>query len=61
MHLEFANEVHSIEKPREQELEEAHTIQSVMLPGQPLRIDRVTLTHEFQPPAEVGGHYPFPS
>jgi phosphoserine phosphatase RsbU/P len=57
MHLELANELHSIEKLREQELEEARTIQSVMLPGQHLRIDRVTISHEFQPAAEVGGDY----
>lgn len=50
-------DLHSIEKLREQELEEARAIQSVMLPGQPLRTDCVTISHEFQPAAEVGGDY----
>ena len=50
-------ELHSIEKLREQELEEARAIQSVMLPGQPLRTDCVTISHEFQPAAEVGGDF----
>jgi sigma-B regulation protein RsbU (phosphoserine phosphatase) len=50
-------DVHSFEKLREQELEEARAIQSVMLPGQPLRTDCVTISHEFQPAAEVGGDY----
>jgi serine phosphatase RsbU (regulator of sigma subunit) len=47
----------SIEKLREQELDEARAIQSVMLPGQPLRTDCVVVSHEFQPAAEVGGDY----
>jgi sigma-B regulation protein RsbU (phosphoserine phosphatase) len=47
----------SIEKLREQELEEARAIQGVMLPGQPLRTDCVTISHEFQPAAEVGGDF----
>ena len=50
-------EPHSIEKLREQELEEARAIQGVMLPGQPLRTFYVTISHEFQPAAEVGGDY----
>jgi phosphoserine phosphatase RsbU/P len=50
-------DLHSIEKLREQELEEARAIQSVMLPGQSLRTDCVTISHEFQPAAEVGGDY----
>jgi serine phosphatase RsbU (regulator of sigma subunit) len=50
-------DLHSIEKLREQELEEARAIQSVMLPGEPLRTDCVTISHEFQPVAEVGGDY----
>src|SRR5271157_3680681 len=52
-----AEELHSIERLREQELEEARAIQSVMLPGQPLRTFYVTISHEFQPVAEVGGDY----
>ena len=50
-------DLHAIEKLREQELEEARAIQSVMLPGQPLRTDCVTISHEFQPAAEVGGDF----
>ncbi len=55
--LTQADELHSIEKLREQELEEARAIQSVMLPGQPLRTFYVTISHEFQPAAVVGGDY----
>ncbi|HKI11989.1 MAG TPA: SpoIIE family protein phosphatase [Candidatus Acidoferrum sp.] len=51
------DELHAIEKLREQELEEARAIQGVMLPGQPLRTDCVTISHEFQPAAEVGGDF----
>jgi phosphoserine phosphatase RsbU/P len=47
----------SIQKLREQELEEARTIQGVMLPSHPLREGRVTISHEFQPAAAVGGDY----
>jgi len=50
-------ELHAIEALREQELEEARTIQGAMLPGQPLRTPEVTISHEFQPAAEVGGDY----
>jgi sigma-B regulation protein RsbU (phosphoserine phosphatase) len=47
----------SIEKLREQELEEARVIQNVMMPAHPLRHAGVTISHEFQPVAEVGGDY----
>jgi serine phosphatase RsbU (regulator of sigma subunit) len=47
----------SIEKLREQELEEARVIQNVMMPAQPLRLAGVTISHEFQPVTEVGGDY----
>lgn len=50
-------ELRSIEKLREQELEEARVIQNVMLPAHPLRAAGVTISHEFQPVAEVGGDY----
>jgi phosphoserine phosphatase RsbU/P len=50
-------DLRSIEKLREQELEEARVIQSVMLPAHPLRIAGVTISHEFQPVTEVGGDY----
>jgi sigma-B regulation protein RsbU (phosphoserine phosphatase) len=55
--LLLPSELRSIEKLREQELEEARVIQSVMLPAHPLRIAGVTISHEFQPVAEVGGDY----
>jgi phosphoserine phosphatase RsbU/P len=50
-------DLRSIEKLREQELEEARVIQNVMLPAHPLRLGGVTISHEFQPVAEVGGDY----
>ena len=50
-------EFDTIRKLREQDLEEARTIQGVMLPSQPLRSPTVTISHEFQPAMEVGGDY----
>jgi phosphoserine phosphatase RsbU/P len=50
-------ELSALEKLREQDLEEARLIQSVMLPGQPLRTERVLISHEFLPAAAVGGDY----
>jgi phosphoserine phosphatase RsbU/P len=50
-------DLHSIEKLREQELEEARVIQNVMMPAHPLRHAGVTISHEFQPVTEVGGDY----
>ena len=50
-------DLRSIERLREQELEEARVIQNVMLPAQPLRLFGVTISHEFQPVTEVGGDY----
>jgi sigma-B regulation protein RsbU (phosphoserine phosphatase) len=50
-------DLHSIEKLREQELEEARVIQNVMMPAHPLRAAGVTISHEFQPVTEVGGDY----
>jgi phosphoserine phosphatase RsbU/P len=47
----------SIEKLREEELEEARAIQSVMLPAQPLRAGGVRISPEFQPIAGVGGDF----
>ncbi len=47
----------SIEKLREEELDEARAIQSGMLPTQPLRVGGITFSHEFQPAALVGGDY----
>jgi phosphoserine phosphatase RsbU/P len=50
-------DLRSIEKLREQELEEARVIQNVMMPAHPLRLAGVTISHEFQPVTEVGGDY----
>jgi len=47
----------SLEKLREQELDEARAIQSCRLPTQPLRVGGITISHEFQPAALVGGDY----
>ncbi len=47
----------SIEKLREEELAEARVIQSGMLPTRPLRVGGITISHEFQPAALVGGDY----
>lgn len=46
-----------VEKLREEELEEARAIQSVMLPEQALRAGGVRISHEFQPIAAVGGDF----
>lgn len=50
-------ELRSLEKLREQELEEARSIQSVMLPAESLRAGAVTVSHEFQPIEMVGGDF----
>jgi len=47
----------SIEKLREEELDEARAIQSVMLPAEPLRAGAVRISHKFQPVAAVGGDF----
>ena len=47
----------SIEKLREEELEEARAIQGVMLPAEPLRVGAVRISHQFQPVAAVGGDF----
>ncbi|HEY6945750.1 MAG TPA: PP2C family protein-serine/threonine phosphatase [Candidatus Acidoferrum sp.] len=47
----------ALEKLREEELEEARAIQSVMLPGESLQVGPVTISHEFQPLAAVGGDF----
>lgn len=47
----------AIEKLREAELEEARAIQSVMLPEQSLSTAMVSVHHEFQPVAAVGGDF----
>src|SRR5882672_385922 len=50
-------ELHAIKKLREEELEEARSIQSVMLPAESLRAGAVRISHEFQPIAAVGGDF----
>jgi sigma-B regulation protein RsbU (phosphoserine phosphatase) len=50
-------ELHIIEKLREEELEEARAIQSVMLPVESLRAGAAMISHEFQPIAAVGGDF----
>jgi sigma-B regulation protein RsbU (phosphoserine phosphatase) len=50
-------ELHGIERLREEELEEARTIQAVMLPAESLRTKLVTISHEFQPVSVVGGDF----
>lgn len=46
-----------LEKLREQDLEEARFIQNGMLPLETLRAGKVTVSHEFQPIAAVGGDF----
>jgi phosphoserine phosphatase RsbU/P len=52
-----AMELRALEKLREQDLEEARAMQSVMLPEEPLRTGEATISHEFQPVADVGGDF----
>src|SRR5258706_9452329 len=50
-------ELRALEKLREEELEEARAIQSVMPPAESLRAGAVMISHEFQPLAAVGGDF----
>src|SRR5215467_10431821 len=50
-------EVQVLERLREQELEEARSVQSAMLPTEALRTGSVTISHGFQPVTEVGGDF----
>lgn len=50
-------ELHAIERLRQEELEEARSIQAVMLPSEALRAGPVTISHAFQPVAAVGGDF----
>ena len=50
-------ELQAIEKLREDELEEARAIQSMMMPSEALRAGAVTTSRELQPLAAVGGDY----
>jgi hypothetical protein len=47
----------AIEKLREEELEEARSIQIVMLPAESLRTNGVRISHAFQRVTEVGGDF----
>jgi sigma-B regulation protein RsbU (phosphoserine phosphatase) len=50
-------ELRAIEKLREEEVEEARSIQKVMLPAEVLHSGNVRISHAFQPMAEVGGDF----
>lgn len=50
-------DVQDLLRRRDEELEEARAIQSVMLPAESLRTGAVILSHEFQPMAAVGGDF----
>jgi sigma-B regulation protein RsbU (phosphoserine phosphatase) len=50
-------DVRSLERLREQDLEEARAIQGSMLPTEPLCTSAVMMSHEFQPVAAVGGDF----
>ncbi len=50
-------ELQALEKLREEELEEARAIQSMMMPAESLRAGAVMISHEFQPIAAVGGDF----
>jgi phosphoserine phosphatase RsbU/P len=50
-------ELRAIEKLRDEDLEEARSIQAEMLPAESLHAGPVTISHEFQPVAAVGGDF----
>jgi phosphoserine phosphatase RsbU/P len=50
-------DLRAIEKLREEELEEARSIQNVMLPERSLHAGGVRVSHAFQPVTEVGGDF----
>jgi sigma-B regulation protein RsbU (phosphoserine phosphatase) len=50
-------ELQALEKLREEELEEARALQSVMLPRESLCSRGVTISHQFQPVSAVGGDF----
>jgi phosphoserine phosphatase RsbU/P len=52
-----AVEVRAIEKLRQEELEEARAVQSLMLPAEVLCAGQATVAHEFQPVDIVGGDF----
>jgi phosphoserine phosphatase RsbU/P len=50
-------ELSALENSRDLDLEEARSIQDLMLPGNALCLGPVTISHEFQPVTEVGGDF----
>jgi sigma-B regulation protein RsbU (phosphoserine phosphatase) len=52
-----AVEAHAIERLRQEELEEARAVQSLMLPAEVLCVGLATIAHEFQPVDIVGGDF----
>ena len=50
-------DIHAIERMREEELEEARALQSVMMPATSLRTGTVIVSHGCQPVATVGGDF----
>jgi serine phosphatase RsbU (regulator of sigma subunit) len=54
---EVLADISALEHARELDLEEARSIQSLMLPGEALCAGHVSISHEFQPVAEVGGDF----
>ena len=50
-------ELQALEKLREEELEEARALQSVMLPKESLCSRGVTVSHQFRPASAVGGDF----
>jgi phosphoserine phosphatase RsbU/P len=50
-------ELQALERLREEELEEARAIQSMMMPTESLRTGGVMISHGFQPIAAVGGDF----
>ena len=50
-------ELSALENSRDLDLEEARSIQALMLPGEALCASGVSIHHEFQPVTEVGGDF----
>lgn len=55
--IETPAELRTLERLREEELEEARSMQGAMLPAGLLRAGRVRISHAFQPVTEVGGDF----
>jgi phosphoserine phosphatase RsbU/P len=50
-------EVRAVGRLHEEELREARSIQNALLPTEPLGCGNVSISHAFQPIAEVGGDF----